>query len=483
MRFPVPVVRSLVLLAVLAAPLRAQLITPRTIPVSQAEQFDIHPSQYSGMGGASIAIQDTLLDAFVNPAKGARWNVSRAFSAPAIYSVSRSSGGGRTIPVGLMATAGDWFGSVAAALQEIDTEEPPVFFAPIPPPPQPGGVGAPGIGEQQNGNALAELMLGRRFGEGLSLAASLQWSRLHALDGTIALYQGSTGVDQRGGTGGARIGMLLEREGRSFEAVLVHHRVRLDNTVRYVDFVFDPPTQSVIPMARTVDDLEQSRTWGLHVAHTRALGGGPWTLGWAATANRISRSAVPDYAVMSLPADPGTITAFNVGMGVSRRHRGEMFGADFIYEPGTGRSASATRHTDYRFRNLLLRAGFSADLDRSEDGRRGANIQLGLNLRSVNYRLDERTLATGARTSQAESWTEWTPTWGLGFGFSSLEIRYRGQVMHGTGRPAAVPPPFSCEVCVAIDRGTPFTGSSGLPSSLEKVRVVMHHFTLSIPLR
>ncbi|HLA90521.1 MAG TPA: hypothetical protein VJL28_08835, partial [Gemmatimonadaceae bacterium] len=48
------------------APLRAQLVTPKTVPVHNAQQFDVFPSANAAMGGVSIALDDSLLDAFVN---------------------------------------------------------------------------------------------------------------------------------------------------------------------------------------------------------------------------------------------------------------------------------------------------------------------------------------------------------------------------------------------------------------------------------
>ena len=63
--------------AVLVLPLApnagaAQLVVPRTVPVQQSGQFDLFPSQRASMAGASIALDDTLLDPFVNPAKTTR---------------------------------------------------------------------------------------------------------------------------------------------------------------------------------------------------------------------------------------------------------------------------------------------------------------------------------------------------------------------------------------------------------------------------
>src|SRR5687768_12058521 len=78
----------------------AQLISIRTVPISQAHQFDIFPSRTVAMGGVSIAVADALLDPFTNPAKGARIDATRFFGSPAAYSVSLEAGGGRTLPIG-----------------------------------------------------------------------------------------------------------------------------------------------------------------------------------------------------------------------------------------------------------------------------------------------------------------------------------------------------------------------------------------------
>src|ERR1041385_2751919 len=93
-------------LAIAIAPnaVAAQIITPRTVPVQQSGQFDIFPSRLSGMGGASLALDDTLLDPFVNPAKAVHVNGVLAFSVPGIHTVSEGGGSGRTFPVGMLAS-------------------------------------------------------------------------------------------------------------------------------------------------------------------------------------------------------------------------------------------------------------------------------------------------------------------------------------------------------------------------------------------
>src|SRR5258706_15243510 len=81
--------------AVLAVPLKSsgQVVTPKTLPVLQGGQFDMLPSDRAGMGGITIAVDDTLLDPFVNPAKATRIGASHLFSAPFFHSISGSRGG------------------------------------------------------------------------------------------------------------------------------------------------------------------------------------------------------------------------------------------------------------------------------------------------------------------------------------------------------------------------------------------------------
>ncbi|MGH7676611.1 MAG: hypothetical protein ACREMV_15200, partial [Gemmatimonadales bacterium] len=127
MRLPSPRVLSLsTLLATLAGAASAQLITVKTVPIAQGDQFEIFPSQSRGMGGVSIARPDTLLDPFSNPATGVRLRGARFFGSPTFYSVSDEAGGGRTVPVGAFMGSGTWFAGVSLALQELAASRPRV---------------------------------------------------------------------------------------------------------------------------------------------------------------------------------------------------------------------------------------------------------------------------------------------------------------------------------------------------------------------
>src|SRR2546425_1262954 len=232
---------SVVLLAV-AGTASAQSIPIQTVPLVPADQFDIFPSLTLAMGGVSIAVPDTLHDPFVNPAKGARLRTARFFSAPTFYSVSHDAGAGRTLPLGVFSTAGTWYGGLALALQQVDASHPSSPSLNFPgafdttfrlAAPLPSGVPDLSTGSESHGNALAFALIGKELpGSGLSVAGSIAWAKLRALDGVDLLYPGSRRVDQSGETFDARLGVLKEWAGdRSFEAIVLHERFRMTHEV------------------------------------------------------------------------------------------------------------------------------------------------------------------------------------------------------------------------------------------------------------
>src|SRR5437763_8510000 len=193
-------VRLSSLLLALAGPAAAQLISIKTVPIAQGDQFEIFPSNNLGMGSVSIALADTLLDAFLNPGKGARLGAARFFGAPTAYGISQGAGGGRTLPLAVSAGSGAWFGAFSLALQQIDASKPPFDqgrFVAQARPPLPGGalpettVVAVPPRQDSYGHQYVIAMLGPRApGSGLSLAASALWANLTGVDGVDLLFAG-----------------------------------------------------------------------------------------------------------------------------------------------------------------------------------------------------------------------------------------------------------------------------------------------------
>jgi hypothetical protein len=487
----------------------AQLITIRTVPISQSEQFEFFPSRNLGMGGVNIALSDTLLDPFRNPADASRLRGSRFFSSPGTYSVTSDAGAGRTLPVGAYLRAGQWFGGLALAVQQVDASrrnvlQPPIFLEgdltpPALRPNRPGLVTDPTLspGNRTHGNQFATLMLGRDLHRaGLSLAGSLSWSGLNAVDGVDLLYPGSQRVDQSGHALDLRLGLLKEfADTRSFQAVVLHDRFAMTHDVMYLDQFWDPATQQIAFRQRNDRNLDHTSTWGAHLEYQLPLAAPGWRLGWLATANHMSHPKIPNYEIMNIPGDPGTSNAFNLGVGVSRRDGPATFGMDIVYEPiwshtwaladvpiaTTGGSIPAggkTVENHFRFSNTLVRLGLDRELP--VFGGRLAAFQLGLMVRSIGYHLNQDDLVAGSVRRQNESWTEWTPTWGLSLRFPEFELRYRGSMTHGSERPTSS---FGgCPNCFEAVPGGIVVAPSG-PMSLDPVKVVSHQVSFSLPLR
>ncbi len=480
----------------------AQLISIRTVPISQGHQFDFLPSYTMGMGGVAIAVADSLLDPFTNPAKGARLGAARFFGSPSVYSVSRGAGGGRTLPLGALLKAGSWYGGVALALQEVDlSERTDDFLSPfIPCPACPAEGFDLRVDERSHGNAYVFAMAGKELAAGVSLGGSLFWSQLHAVDGVDLLYAGSARVKQYGDAVDLRLGLLREWEGgRSLETMVLHNRYATTHDAFYLDLFWDPGMQQVAQQPRLEQNLDRTNTWGFHVEYEQPLPGTGWRIGGLATANLASHPKIPNYEIQNIPRDPGASQAFNVGVGIAKAHQQSTFGIDIVYEPiwsytwadaaepiqtvdgQTIPAGGKTIENHFRFSNALLRMGFGQDLE-FDERRNAVGLQFGLILHNISYTLDQEDNVQRSERHLDEQWVEWTPTWGLSLRFPALEIRYRGSATNGTGRPGVANGGGIVPQVDVARAGTILVAPSG-PLTLDEVQVVTHQFSLSLPLR
>jgi hypothetical protein len=204
----------------LCRPLAAQIIPVRVVPIAEVDQFEFFPSSNFGMANVSIALADSLLDPYHNPALGARMRRGWYFGAPTFFSVTNDAGSGETYPIGGMARRGRTFGGGVLAIQEITPGRPrqsPFFggiaaldltTAPLPP------VFAAEPNEPAH-NRHAQAFAGHTFGSSLTLAASGMWSDLRAMEGMELLFTGSHNVLQRGNQLDLRFGLLREWGTRS----------------------------------------------------------------------------------------------------------------------------------------------------------------------------------------------------------------------------------------------------------------------------
>ena len=454
----------------------AQLISLKTVPVANGDQFRIFPSRNVGMGGASIALRDSLLDPFINPAKGARNDGALLVSSPTFYNITNRSGAGRTFPVAITLGSDRWFGSGSLSIQQL--RAPDFLFR----------TGT--LSQQSATNTYAFGMLGTRLSGGVSVAGSVSWGGLNAVDGVDLLYPFSQSLVQFGHVLDLRLGLLSELSGdRSFEALLVHNRFDMTHEVTNFAWRWDSLMQTPFTETWFEENLDRTNTWGVHLGYDQPLTETGWRIGGILTGNYKSHPKIPNYEIMNIPRDPGDSWAYNAGLGLSRKNGAATFGMDLIYEPiwsntwaeaeapipladgGTIPVGGKTIENDFQFSNALIRMGVGR-----EQG--SFDFQLGLQARSISYRLRQVNNVERSRRTQREQWMEWTPSWGVGLKFPEFEVRYAGRVTTGVGRPGVAgdfPVPL-------MEAGDIIVAPSG-PLTLWDSDVFSHQFVVIMPIR
>src|SRR5215203_4848089 len=483
----------------------AQVIAVKNAPIADGGQFAFLPSANLGMGGLSIALADSALDPFINPAKGARLSGMRVFGAPTFFTVSRDAGGGLTLPLGVSASTGAWFTQFVIAMQDIDRggNSQQVFPATADARPlESSFVGPVDDGKISRQNRYLHATLGRRFDGHLSVAANVSWWGLHAVDGVELYYPSSQNVRQHGDALDLRLGVLKEMKGgQSLEAVAVHNRFSVDQSVAFTDVFWDPNVRQMTFIPRVDPNADHTDTWGLHLAYSRPLADSTWRVGAIATGNRIRQPSLPGYELPQVPADAGTALAYNLGAGVSRTAGPLTLGLDGILEPISSRTwvkadkpvetlagtmldaGTRTLENQFRFMNAIARMGVAATIPFATD--HSVRFETGGQLRAIRYQLDQRDAVRAEHTTSTQHWNEWTRSWGISVRFSGAYLHYRGNLTTGAGRPGfdeinnggvitpAVFPPGGGLIDVVPSFGPKF----------DDVRATTHHITLSVPIR
>lgn len=491
----------------LAGTAHAQLIGVRTVPLATGDQFSIFPAERAGMGGVSIALDDRLLDPFLNPARGAEVGAGRLFSAPVFYDITNGLGSARTLPVGVLLHSPTWFGGGTVALQQIVPGGPsyypipwatldlssaqsayPVYYGPS---------------RKAQSNMYGVGYLGRSFAGGrTALAASAFAGNLSAVDGVDLLYPGSQRLDQYGQVEDYRLGFLQDLGGgRSLALLALHDRLSMTHEVSYTSYVLQPcplapdtvPPGCPMPQTWSETNQDQTRTWGLHAQFRGPLTPTGWRIGAILTANYKDHPHIPNYGLMSIPRDPGTTWAFNAGVGFMRANGPVTFGLDVIYEPvwsHTWTNASEcppetlclvapgakTVDNHFEFSNGRMRMGVSRD-------GQPVGFQLGLDLYAVNYVLRQNDLVQGTSRRQHESWMEWTPTWALSLTFPELTLRYAGRLTTGTGQPYPAGGAFRVADAGAAPLSTDYVIAPIGPLTLQGATVVTSQISVTLPIK
>jgi hypothetical protein len=486
-----------------------QLIAVRTIPVATGDQFSLFPSARAGMGGASIVLDDSLLDPFINPAKGANMGASQVFGSPMFYDITHGDGSARSLPLGALLYSPTWFGGGLMALQQLVAPQPAWYYSPC----LSGaaclapavGLSYPGqtlLSDRVKRNMYAFAFVGRTLNRGrTALAASVFWGALNAVDGVDQLYPGSQSIDQYGHIVDYRIGVLQDLGGgRSVSLLGLHDRVTMTQDVTYTFYTLVPcplvpdtlPPGCPSPQTRTDHNLDWTRTWGLHAQYQQPLTTTGWRIGGVLAGNYKTHPHIPNYALMNVPRDPGHSWAFDIGPGISRSTGPTTFAMDVVFEPiwshtwAASAAGDTTTDTDSRFNfsNVLMRMGVAQEL-------RPAELQLGLAVYSIDYVMHQQistaTPGTAPQVTQRrqhESWTEWTPTWGLSVAFPGWSLHYAGRLTTGTGRPGVASPwqTVADGAAVPLASGDYVVAPSG-PLTLQDAMVIMNQISVVVPIR
>lgn len=447
-RVPAAVLAS-VLCLVPATSARAQLITPKTVPVFQGEQFGIYPSQWPGMGGVSIALPDTLGDMWSNPAKATRLRTGVLNVMP--FSHRATAGGGRSLPVSFMQTGGRLAGGALFAMQEVERNDAPWNAT---------------IRERTASNAYYDGVLALRLDEHASIGASVSYADLRGVNGVSAMYAGNDRLLQRGSQFDARLGLVRDfTSGASLEMVGVVNRYRMEHEVSYPTFwrwgspctpagPVQPGCELVQAPARTEINLDRTNTVGLHTVFLAPRTESGWRVGYLLTANRLSHPKIPNYEFQNIPRDPGHTDAFNVGVGFHRQDGSMTFGMDVILEPmwsdtwadAAGDTTNVngvvipqgdhTVDNHFRFTNARIKVGIAHEIPGPTPEASRLVFQAGLGLRSISYTLDQANHVTLQSRTQDESWIEWTPTLGVQLRGRVIDLGYSWSYTCGPSCPS-----------------------------------------------
>jgi len=392
-----------------------------------------------------------------------------------------------------MFTTSRWFGGASVALQQI--ENPGVgggFFITEPLidiccPPPPGGT----LSETFGRNLYASGFMGRRLGEGpWSVGVGISTSALNAMDGVDLLYAGADRIDQEGSITDMRIGLARTGTRDQFSLVAVHNRVSMEHDVTFTEWRWIDSLATSEIVTRVDQNQDQTRTWAGHANWSRDLTAPGWRIGASATVNHKSHPKIPNYTLQNIPRDPGTTWAYEVGFGLAMSEAATTFALDVALQPiwsttwqeanlddvteSDGRLAVGDRsiENDFFFTNVMIRSGMSHRIDPVE-------LQVGVEIRSYDYQLDQVNRVDQTFRDQSESWVEWTPTFGAVFGFEALDLRYALRSTTGTGRPGVGGGPGDAVTAAEAD----FILAPEGPLTLREARVVTHQISVAVPVR
>lgn len=437
--------KTIVFLFVLITSIYSQEINLRTVPLIAVNQTDFYPSLSRGMGNLSIAFDDPLVDPLINPAKASKLGGLEVFFSPTRNTWSNkdgrpvytNSGSAKymgtainSMPFGLYLKKGNLFTGGIISYQSYSSDRSIPSYS------------LNGNSKSDVGNNVYLFGLAGIYFPGLKLSAagSVSWSELHAIDGVNLLYPGSYDIKQYGRSLDYKIGLMGElSEKEQLEFVIARttfkssHEVTYNNPYWfYTDIWFGG--------YRTELNKDESNGWIIHTKYDNSISdkvkvGAVFTVNWK------EHPKIPNYALANIPRDPGSSTAYNIGVGIVDSGERTTLGFEYIYEPmtsytwaeaGTGNlsypSSFKTVENFFDFYNHIIRGGIYTKTDIS-----WLDYRLGVQLYFNKYNLKQNDNILNTSRTVNEDWLETTLCGGLTINLSGFKILYSLQVILGNG--------------------------------------------------
>ena len=460
----------------------AQLSSLRNIPIATGNQFLVFPSQNLGMGNVSIALDDTLLDPAINPAKGTRNKRTTLFSSPVYYNFSNENGSSRTIPFGAKITTKNWFMGFSMAFQEVESVKKNNISSP-----SMGSIGlSSSINKYTDNKYVTGIFAGKISGTNISVGGSLFWAGLEAFEGVNLHVVNNREIEQNGEMMEYRIGLLNEfKKGNALELMVSYTLLKLKYDLI---FLYGHPITKVEQLGLK-PELDYSDNLGFQLGYTYPLPRKFWRLGLIFSGNRKTHPEISGDESMSLSRKTGKSQGYNMGFGFSRQKKKYTIGLDIIYEPVWSNTwtiadedkltpnndiipaGDKTSDNDFRFSNKLLRLGIR---------REGKYIgfQSGIQLTMVSYKQDLYNRVSEIREGLEKKWTEWTASWGCNINFPEVQLRYTGYITKSGGFPTENSGLY-IGYSANSGRGTDYLITPGSPLGMSNNHVFIHQFSVS----
>ena len=456
----------------------SQLIGIKSVPLATGDQFNLYPALNYGMAGLTIAVDDSLNDAFYNPAKGAFIRGGNVFTLPYFYSITNDLGSAQNFPIGFNYTTGSWFGGGAFSLQQLkrsgNNNMNPVDL------------------DDSNTNLYLHGFIGKKLQKsGATLGLGVSLAKLKGVDGVDLLYANSDNVEQSGEIIDGRISIFKEfKKDQHFEIMGLYHYLKMRHDVIYRNWFWVEDVTQDIAADNVVRNEDHSETYGIHLGYTHPLGDRGWRFGTILTGNWKSHPKLPNYELQNIPRDPGDTDAYNIGFGISHRKTTTIFGFDVIYEPIwshtwadagqpvttiSGRTIDAgevTVDNDFVFSNIIMRFGLKKQ-------NKKAAFQFGIQARAISYELDQYNFIEERKRDLVEDWVEFTLAWGWTVRFTDFKFLYQGSLLAGAGRPGVA---NEFGMMRTADASADYIVAPSGSLTLEDAYVFTHRFTFIIPI-